>query len=208
MIRRLGIFFVTLLLALVVLFISAFNSATPKFEFKRIESLGTKTAENKSFEIDYSLPNTGKILPHHFLWPAKVVRDQLWLLVTTNSLKKSELLLHLADKRLATSLKLLEKGEIELAVSTLTKSEKYLERAVFQEEEARKKGFDTSVLLERLYYSTLKHWGEIEKLAVIVPEDARQIVIETLKYPQSLYEKTKVAIRETGKEPPECPFNR
>jgi len=44
-----------------------------------------------------------------------------------------------------------------LGVSTLTKAEKYLERAIIQERIARQKGKDTTAFLEKLLLATKKH---------------------------------------------------
>jgi len=99
----------------------------------------------------------GSILPGNILYPIKMVRDRLLLWLTTDSLKKAELLLKLADKRLLTAKVLIEDNKPDLGVSTATKAEKYLERAIAQERIAKQAGNDTSDFLGRLSQATLKH---------------------------------------------------
>ncbi|GEM_PF-3795472 len=194
------------IVALVVLLISAFQAATPKFEFgSSFGNIDTKNKNNTEI-IHYVLPDTGNILPNHFFWPVKVARDKLWLTLTTNPLKKTEILLHLADKRLAASKKLIIQKEYDLGISTLTKAEKYLEETVSQEKIARQKGLGTKEVLRKLSFAVLKHWEEIDKISFSVPPSARQVVIETLEYPKRLYEDVRASCVKEGVEVVECPF--
>jgi hypothetical protein len=105
--------------------------------FLRIPSRGVKgikrikaqeTGEKIIKEVDYIFPYPG-ILPDHPLYWLKMIRDRVQLIVFTPPAKKTSRLLHYADKRAAATLQLLKKGKIQLALTTFTKAEKYLERA-------------------------------------------------------------------------------
>jgi len=111
------------------------------------------TAEQK---VDYSLAYPG-ILPDHFLYPLKMIRDRIWLFFTVDPLRKIDVLLLFADKRIGAAKALTEEGKVDLALTTATKAEKYLERAVSQEKLARERGKDTSGQRERLVKATFKH---------------------------------------------------
>jgi len=107
-------------------------------------------------KVDYFLVYPG-ILPDHFLYPIKMVRDRIWLFLTADPLRKAETLLLFADKRLGAGKALIEGGKEQLGISTLTKAEKYLERAIAQERIASQKGKDTTAFLEKLLLATKKH---------------------------------------------------
>lgn len=107
-------------------------------------------------KIDYFLAYPG-ILPDHFLYPVKMARDRIWLWVTFNPLKKAELMLLLSDKRLGAGEVLVNGNKVELGISTLTKGEKYLQRAVAQGEIAREKGENTQVFFDQLKLAVQKH---------------------------------------------------
>ena len=68
-----------------------------------------------------------------------------------------------------------------MGVSTLTKAEKYLERAIIQERIARQKGKDTTAFLEKLLLATKKH-------EEILLELGRS---DLLRYPQQGYEEVR-----------------
>ena len=145
-------------------------------------------------EINYFLPYPG-ILPDHFLYPVKMVRDRIQLWLTTNPLKKAELMLLFADKRLGAGKALIEGNKIDLGISTLTKGEKYLQRAVFQETLAREKE-ETRVLLEKLSLAALKHEEVLSGLQEKVSDEAN----ETLKTILNLTRQCQAQIQQSLKE--------
>lgn len=81
--------------------------------------------------VDYYLPYPGILPDHPFYW-AKMVRDRVQLVLTTKPQAKAEKLLLYADKRLGAAWALIDGQKTVLGVSTLTKAEKYLERALEQ----------------------------------------------------------------------------
>jgi hypothetical protein len=147
------------------------------------EEEGTSAAETVEYQLSYP-----GILPDHFLYPLKMVRDQIWLFLTTDSLKKAELLLRFADKRLWASEMLLDKAKEDLAVTTATKAEKYLERAVVQGEEAKKAGKETEAFFEKLSQASLKHEEMLLGIKDRVSDEAKGMVEKALEYPRRLLE--------------------
>ena len=137
------------------------QSASQNYKVTSVEPLpigGEKslTATQASESVDYFLAYPG-ILPDHFLYPVKMVRDRIWLWLTVNPLKKAELMLLLADKRLGAGKALIEGNKVELGVSTLTKGEKYFQQTVTQERLAKEKGENTQAFLEKLNQAAQKH---------------------------------------------------
>ena len=98
--------------------------------------------------VDYYLPAPG-YLPDHPLYWVKMVRDRVDLWLTFSTTAKAQRFLNYADKRLAAGWALVEKGEIDLGVSTLTKGEKYLDQAL-----ASGQSLDAT----KLNKAKLKHW--------------------------------------------------
>ena len=122
--------------------------------------------------VDYYLAYPG-ILPDHFLYPVKMVRDRILLFLTVNPVKKTEVLLLFADKRLGAGKALIEGGKMELGISTLSKAEKYLERAVVQAQQAQKEGKDDKKLYEKLTVASTKHIEVLDQLLLKVPNEAK-----------------------------------
>ncbi len=208
MIRKIALFSLAIGFASAILLISVLRTASVKYVFSQAPVVQIPGGDKeKTIEINYPLVYPGRVLPDSFLWPIKVIRDKVWLIITTNPLKKAEILLLFADKRLGSAELLLKKEKSELAVSTLTKAEKYLEQAVNQEQKTRKKGIETGQFLERLALATLKHRQIIEEnILYLCPEDAKQIVVQVNDYPKRLFQKVKTALIEVGRPIPESPF--
>lgn len=105
--------------------------------------------------VDYYLPYPG-ILPDHPLYWLKMMRDRVQLWLTTKPLAKAEKLLLYADKRLGAGWALIEGNKQELGVTTLTKGEKYLARAIAEADKLGKGGDETR-FKERLEKGIRKH---------------------------------------------------
>lgn len=137
-------------------------------------------------KIEYPLVYPG-ILPDSVLYPIKMIRDRLVLTLTTDSLKKTEVLLLYADKRLGAGKALIDGGKTELGVTTITKGEKYLVQAVDQAIQAKKEGKDASILKEKLSKACLKHNEVITELITKTTDNNRQGLEEVLKYSEQTY---------------------
>ncbi len=193
-------------LAFSILLISIFRVAAPQHTFLAFTSQVLPASES-DMRINYELPYPGKILPDHPLWFIKALRDRLWILATTSNSKKAELYLLFSDKRLESARILFEKGKADLAFSTLTKAEKYLELAQKKEESNRQKGLDTKNFLSKLANASLKHRQVINNILEIAPEDARPEIIKIEEYSRNVYEKSRDALNSFGMPVPANPFN-
>jgi hypothetical protein len=158
-------------------------------------------------EIGYVLPNPGRVLPDSPFWTLKVVRDRLWLLITSDGSKRSDLFLLFADKRLGAAKSIFEKGDWQLGYSVLTKAEKYLEKASLSEEANRQRGNDTSEFLYRVSLSSLKHAQMIREFVKYAPEEVKPKLIELENYPKRSFEQTRNTLLSKGLVPPENIFD-
>ncbi|MEJ2347603.1 MAG: DUF5667 domain-containing protein [Patescibacteria group bacterium] len=205
MFKRILIVASTLILALGILLISVFRSASVKYVFSQGPET-QQTTSDEEMKIDYTLPYPGRVFPDGPLWPLKALRDKLWLILNTNPTREAELNLLFADKRIAMSKALFERDKAEIAFSTLSKSEKYLEEAYNLEEQNRKNGIDTSEFLTALSKASLKHREMIDEILKIAPEDAKPEIIKMQDYSKSVYNKTRDALQEKGLPIIENPF--
>lgn len=154
-----------------------------------VQGQATEAGENL---VDYDLHWGGTIypgiLPDHLLYPLKMIRDRIWLWLTTNPFKKAELLLKFADKRLMAAEALIEKDKVDLGITTLTKAEKYLERAINQERVAQEAGVETTDFLEKLSRAALKHEEIILGFEKKIPNEAKSAYDSALQYSRAGYE--------------------
>ena len=214
MIKNIIVVTIILLFAFSILFVSVLRTASVKYSFYgespnyQDEQISGRSDQLASMEIDYYLPYEGPVTPDHPLWPLKAARDRVWLFVTTNPYRKSELNLLFADKRIVASQKLFDQGDFEKGYTTLTKAEKYLENACNIEQEIRSEGGDTTELAERLINASLKHRLVIEQILLIAPSDAKGKIMNTEKYSIEVYNDKRGVLESAGLPVPENPFNR
>lgn len=110
---------------------------------------------------NYQLPHPG-LLPTNPLYPLKMIRDRAGLFLTTNPTKKSQLLLHYANKRIAAANQLIQSGLSGEALSTAIKAEIYLGQAINSGPQVDP-SFRSS-FFDGLQQATLKHEEIIEKI--------------------------------------------
>jgi len=207
--RKIAIALPVLTFAFIVLFASILRTAAVKYEFQETSKSqeSTLVLGEETSSVDYFLAYPGKVLPDSTLWPVKALRDRVWLFITTNPSRKAELNVLFADKRLGAAKILFEKKKPEIAYSTLTKAEKYLEEAAIQERMNNQKGIDTSEFLQSLSRAALKHVEVMEGLMTVAPEDAKPGIIRTEDYAKRVYNDARNALMEKGLQPPENPFD-
>jgi len=168
---------------------------TPVDNQTETESVLGQATEAEDFDYfeKYSSPPTYPgILPDHLLYPLKMIRDRILLFLTTDPLKKAELLLQLADKRVrAAEMLITEKDKVDLGMETLTKAEKYLERAINQERIAQEKGKDTTAFLEKLSYATRAHERAMMRFEEKVSNQARPAYDNALQYTRRGYQQVR-----------------
>jgi hypothetical protein len=191
--------------AFAILSVSILESSSVSYKFTS-QVPGSSVLEKDVQEIDYQFPNPGEILPDNPLWVLKAARDRIWYIITPSPLKKAELALLFSDKRLVASQILFENKKPNIAISTLTKGEKYLQLAVTEEVLARSEGYDTSAFLNKLALASLKHGEVIENLLPLVPEDGKPLVIETENYSRDSYKVARGGLYSKGLPAPIDPF--
>lgn len=154
-----------------------------------VQGQATEVAEEDYFVAYPSPPTYPGILPDHPLYFLKMIRDRILLFLTTDPLKKAELLLQFADKRVrAAEALIMEKNKVDLGITTLTKAEKYLERAIDQERIAQQAGKDTSAFLEKLCQATLKHEEMMLGFKEKIPDTGRPVYDSALQYARRGYQ--------------------
>ena len=205
MLQKIAIASAIFVFALGILFTSVLRTAAVRYETSGVKS--TSVLGTTDYNIDYNLAYPGKILPDSFLWPLKALRDKVWLLITTDKLQKVELKILFADKRIGGAVILFENNKNEIALSTATKAEKYLEEASLGEEQLRLDGKEPSIdVLQRLAYASLKHYEILLSLENEVPDDMKATIISVQQIPIKAYERARNALLSKGVEPPNNPF--
>ncbi len=147
----------------------------------RVEE-GTNSGQVKE-RVDYYLPYPG-ILPDHPFYKLKMVRDRIWLWMTKRGVKRVELLLLLANKRVGAGEALVRGNKVELGISTLTKGVKYFERALNEARglpEAEK-----GRLREEFGKALAKYREAVEDLLIGLEGSARTSGEEVLKFVENL----------------------
>jgi hypothetical protein len=106
--------------------------------------------------VDYSFPYPG-ILPDHPLYFLKSLRDQILLFVTRNPLKKSNLFLLIADKKLMMGYVFFERGLPEPGAKITVEAEKELLTAGNVLSPLVKSGEFPPGFLDRMELASQKH---------------------------------------------------
>jgi Domain of unknown function (DUF5667) len=129
------------------------------FSFAFIKNAGAQTfatSEAKLINVSYDLPWPG-ILPDNPLYLLKVIRDNVVNLFITDPLKKADYDLLMSDKRLVSARMLVDKGEYQLAVTTLSKAGNYFDEAIQLASTAKQQGENASPILDKLSRASQEH---------------------------------------------------
>lgn len=185
--KKLALLLLTLAFGCGILFVSAWravSSAKPSLAAASVkfEVLSETTPLlTPAPKVEYYLVYPG-ILPDHPLYKIKAVRDRIWLWLTTDLVKKSELLLLYADKRIGASKVLIEGNKIDLGISTVWKAEKYLEQAAEKAKEPKDNSLAKEQLKNRLEKASLKHEEILIELKEKVNPEAKSKIEEVLRF--------------------------
>ena len=101
--------------------------------------------------------------------------------LVAHPLKKAELHLLQADKRLVAGEALFAKGKYDLSESTISKGENYFESGVAKLQEAKKQGMDATNLIQKFSFSVKKHKQVIQNLIQKASGDAKKRLQNTEK---------------------------
>lgn len=190
--------FSTLIVAFAILTVSVLKGASIPHAFSPM--VLSESAPTQVIQINYVLAYPGKIMPDNPLWYIKALRDKIWYSVTMNTSKKAELNLLFADKRLSMAESLFKNNKPDLGLSTLTKAEKYLEKAVPTDPK-------NTEYLKKLALASLKHREVIEnEILPISSEDLKPEVSKLTDYSKETYNKSRDLLRSVGLIPSPNPF--
>ncbi len=116
--------------------------------------------------VEYNLAYPG-LLPDNPLHFLKAARDKIVSILINDPIKKAEFNLLTSDKRIYAAEFLADKGEDELAISTLSKSNNYLDDSINAVIEAKKTRKDVDTVLHNQEAAISKH---LEVLGIIKKE--------------------------------------
>ena len=174
------------LFGVLVVLVSVWRSRPPVVTHAAETNSATQEATPVMQEVvvqedrDYSLPYPG-ILPDHPLYFLKMFRDRIRLWLTRDSLSRAQLMLQYADKRVASSLALAEKGKAGLAGTTATKAEIYFEQALDEAQRASEGGSDTGSFYETYLRSSKKHEEVLLGVLSRAPDEAKTAVQQAME---------------------------
>lgn len=119
----------------------------------------------------YPLIDPG-ILPTNPLYPLKMMKDRLNLVLTRNPEQRTRLFLTYSNIRMSAANQLVEQGETDLAVSTATKGQVYMWQAISQSA-AIPPSLQTA-WYDSLEQALLKHEEVIEKIRFVSRDTSRR----------------------------------
>jgi hypothetical protein len=157
--------------------------------------IGEKNEGKTVQEVQYYLPYPG-VLPDSKLYTLKMVRDKLSLWTTIDGEKKARKELLYADKRINAAVFLLDGGKEDLAVTTATKAEKYLESSINKTAKLSKDGKDVKSLLKTLITASEKHLEILDKMQGKVKGENKNTIAETVKSTKLAHEKAEQTLVE------------
>lgn len=196
----------------VLLVISMLSAMGPKFVWAQStndaevmveqESTSDRVMEEENVpedgeETDYYLPYPG-ILPDHPLYWLKMVRDRISLWLTRTPTRKVDKLLLFADKRIGAARALWEGNQIDLAVTTATKAEKYLGQVVGELERFSDKLDNEAALVERVERATAKHEEVLMMMLQGADDASAKIIREALELVGNAKERLEVFKEQRG----------
>lgn len=135
----------------------------------------------ESKQVEYNLPYPG-ILPDNELYFVKIARDKLMDFFTRDFLKKAELNLLFADKKIVMASELTKKNKWSIAKKTISEAEGHYQRIIDALVESKKQGTSASGdFILKVKLSNEKHRQTIENLLKDAPGGDAAYFEETLK---------------------------
>lgn len=132
-------------------------------------------------KIDYALPYPG-VLPDHQLYFLKRFRDTVLEMVIIEPARKSEFYILQADKRLQMGITLVEQKKFPLAETTVSKAEKYMEKAVTGLVTYKTSGgVIAPYIVEHIEKASAKHQEVLQELLGQVPEDQKSGIASSIE---------------------------
>jgi len=132
-------------------------------------------------KVVYEMPYPG-LLPDSPLYFLKIFRDRTTEFMTRDNIKKAALYLNYSDKRAVMAVQLAEKGKTQLALTTLSKAEKYAEKIPDLLADSKKQGTSPpDDLLLKVRLSNQKHLEIIQNMLQEFPQGERNTFQDILR---------------------------
>ena len=127
--------------------------------------------------IDYQLPYPG-MLPDNPLYFLKMFRDNLTVFFLSKPLDKANFDFLQSDKNVQASYLLVNQhqGKTELAFKTFSKAQDYFDQAITQAMNAKKQGYSTKELADKLSSANQKHVQILQAIAQQTHQTSSQTV--------------------------------
>ncbi len=140
----------------------------------------TEAADAVKTKVEYVLPYPG-VLPDHPLYIVKRLRDYILEQIIAEPVKKGEFYILQGDKRLQMGVLLIASGKQELAETTISKAEKYMEKAVDTLLGHQKNGTPVpEYVTNHLQMSLAKHEEMLSEMLPAMPEGQKNGLTESL----------------------------
>lgn len=114
------------------------------------------TSATVAAQTNYALSYPG-VLPDNPLYFLKAARDRIVSFLINDPVKRAEFDLLTSDKRIYSAQILADKKKGDLSISTLSKSNNYLDESITAANDAKKQGKDSDTVLNTLKDAIKKH---------------------------------------------------
>lgn len=204
MFRKIAIVLASLIFGSFILVTSILRTTTAQDTVNDQKVLGA--IDRQTIRVDYNLPYPG-ILPDHFLWPLKALRDRIWLFLTLSPQKRAELKLLFADKRIGMAKELVKVGKPKLGVVTAQKAEQYLQGALSEAEKADERGINVTEVMSRIAKASLKHRELLEDMRGVT-DNMQGALVSAIKISELVYSSAGQKLIEKGLPVPTPQLNK
>lgn len=137
----------------------------------------TESAKVKIVEYDLAYPG---ILPDHFLYKLKVLRDKATVFLISDTRKKADYYLLQTDKGILATAMLIDQNKIDLAQETALKSEHNYTLLTYELKKIKDKPDDK--YFQKLKKAALKHQEVLKSLIKRVPQDKQSVFNQVLEF--------------------------
>lgn len=149
-------------------------STLPAFYILNTASGAEEPLTLQNTKVVYDMPYPG-LLPDNPLYAFKIFRDRVTEFLTRDNVKKAYLYLNYSDKRAVMAIDLADKGKNQLALTTLSKAEKYSEKIPDLLKNSKDQGITPpSDLVLKVKLSNQKHLEIIQNLMQAFPQGQRE----------------------------------
>lgn len=147
--------------------------------------------------IEYNLAYPG-ILPGHFLYKLKVLRDKATVFLINDPKKKADFYLLQADKGILATAMLIDQNKIDLAQDTLLKAEHNFTLLTYELKKIPKK--PDAKYFQKLKTASLKHHEVLNSLLKRIPEEKHKVFNQVLEFSKRNLTTVELYQRERQKE--------